>query len=92
VIHVPIRDFTDSAGVHWQVWSTVPAMGGVAGSFRQGWLTFTSAADRRRLAPIPPNWEMASDAELRRYADRATPVRPTPPGGVTIEPERGERG
>jgi len=91
VIHVPIREFADSAGVHWQVWSTVPAMGGVAGSFRQGWLTFTSSLDRRRLAPIPPNWEMASEAELRRFVERAMPVRPTPPGGVPAEPESDAR-
>jgi hypothetical protein len=87
VIHVPIRDFVDSAGVHWQVWSTVPAMGGVAGGFRQGWLTFASAEDRRRLAPIPPNWELASDADLHGYMQRATPVRPTPPNGIQAEPD-----
>jgi hypothetical protein len=89
VIHVPIRDFVDSAGVHWQVWSTVPAMGGVAGGFRQGWLTFTAGAERRRLAPIPPSWERATEAELRAYFDRATPVRPTPPGGVSTADDRG---
>jgi hypothetical protein len=80
---VPIRDFVDSAGVHWQVWSTVPAMGGVAGGFRQGWLTFSSPSERRRLAPIPPNWENAGEPELRAFVKQATPAKQTPPDGVT---------
>ena len=60
-------------------------MGGVAGGFRQGWLTFTSPEERRRLAPIPVNWEVATDAELRGYVERASPAKPTPPGGIPAE-------
>lgn len=86
---VPIRDFTDAAGVHWQVWSTIPATaGGVAGGFRLGWLTFNSPEERRRLAPIPVNWELASDTELQSFFRRAAPVKQTPPGGIAAEPDR----
>jgi hypothetical protein len=85
---VPIRDFIDAAGIHWQVWSTVPATGGVAGAFRQGWLTFDSPIERRRLVPIPFNWEVASDSDLRGFCERATTVRITPRDGVqSVDPE-----
>jgi hypothetical protein len=29
-----------------------------------GWLVFDSGAERRRLTPIPPGWETATEAEL----------------------------
>ena len=60
-------------------------MGGVAGGFRQGWLTFSSPSGRRRLAPIPPNWEMAGEAELRAFLNQGTPAKQTPPDGVPAE-------
>jgi hypothetical protein len=45
-----------------------------------GWLLFDSGDLRKRLAPIPENWVVATDAELERYAALARPVRrvPTP--------------
>jgi hypothetical protein len=87
---VPIRDFDDTTGNHWQVWSTVPVTEvGVAGAFRQGWLTFDSGRERRRLAPIPADWETASSAELGAYCDRAVAVRLTPPGGVRSDARDG---
>jgi len=30
-----------------------------------GWLTFTTARERRRLSPIPDGWDSADDATLR---------------------------
>jgi hypothetical protein len=30
-----------------------------------GWLTFTTARERRRLSPIPDRWDSADDATLR---------------------------
>ena len=30
-----------------------------------GWLTFTTAHERRRLSPIPDGWDSADDAMLR---------------------------
>jgi hypothetical protein len=31
----------------------------------RGWLTFTTETDRRRLSPIPKEWEAADDVSLR---------------------------
>ena len=91
MIGVPIRHFEDDAGVHWQVWSTLPATEGVAGAFRQGWLTFDSVAERRRLAPIPSNWETASEAQLDTYRQSASAVRMTPPSSAASQPDPGNR-
>ena len=40
-----------------------------------GWLTFQSGEEKRRLSPIPPDWVTASDVELGRYLARAEQVR-----------------
>src|SRR5687767_5327555 len=61
---MPIRDFTDAAGVSWQVWATTPMRGDVRPQFASGWLAFESEAERRRLAPIPRAWEEVADGEL----------------------------
>ena len=39
--------------------------------YREGWLTFSAGEDRRRLAPVPIDWDKADDAELRRHLARA---------------------
>jgi hypothetical protein len=44
---------------------------------RQGWLAFESAMERRRVAPVPPQWEIMSDEELDALLHTATP-RPRP--------------
>lgn len=81
VTRMPTRDFTDDAGVHWTVWTTIPTGGHVlTPEFAEGWLTFESdAMTRRRLAPIPLGWESASHAELTALCKRATTVRATTP-------------
>jgi hypothetical protein len=38
-----------------------------------GWLAF-EGIERRRLSPIPADWETMSDRELNALCDRATPV------------------
>lgn len=78
---MPIREFSDAAGVRWRVWSTVPSTTGVMGTMQLGWLTFESAQERRRLVPIPPAWEEASPAELRAYCARGEPIGRTPHTG-----------
>jgi len=71
-----IRAFTDSNGVTWRVWSTIPVhTGSTAESYRSGWLTFESREQRRRLAPIPAGWEDASPARLQLFCANANPVR-----------------
>lgn len=43
-------------------------------SYRDGWLTFESDGDRRRLAPIPEAWESCADDALVRLCERASPI------------------
>ena len=39
--------------------------------FEAGWLTFQSGKERRRLVPIPTDWEDADEATLRRYLENS---------------------
>lgn len=39
-----------------------------------GWLTFESFTEKRRLAPIPARWEEMSVRELIALWERANPV------------------
>ena len=39
--------------------------------FEAGWLTFQSGEVRRRLVPIPSDWENADDATLRGYLENS---------------------
>ena len=43
----------------------------VAPSHATGWLAFQSRQERRRLAPIPHDWERATDAELAALCEAA---------------------
>lgn len=47
----------------------------LASSVSDGWLCFERGADRRRLCPIPENWNRLSDAELEAHCQSARPVR-----------------
>lgn len=42
---------------------------------RDGWLCFDASGIRRRLMPIPLNWESCGQPELEGYCRSATPVR-----------------
>jgi hypothetical protein len=83
-----MREFTDGDGVLWRVWSTVPDMRGVISDMQSGWLTFESGQMRRRLIPIPPNWENSTVVELRAYCRRADVARGTPSTGTTRVEDR----
>jgi hypothetical protein len=77
-----IREFTDSKGVSWRVWTTEPgAPNLVSADYRDGWLSFDSATERRRLAPIPKGWEDLSAERLELLCRTATRGRPTDPRG-----------
>jgi len=72
---MPILEFVDSNGVTWRVWNTVPTTRtAVSGEFEKGWLTFESQTDRRRLVPVPPNWESATPDRLELMCRAATDV------------------
>jgi hypothetical protein len=45
----------------------------------EGWLCFERGEERRRLFPIPEDWQRCSDEELQKYRDSARPV-PSMPG------------
>ena len=42
---------------------------------RDGWLCFDGGGDRRRLTPIPRDWEDCEVDALERYCRLASPVR-----------------
>src|SRR5436305_8544028 len=46
---------------------------------RDGWLCFESVQGRRRLTPIPTDWEDCSGRELEGYCRSANPVRSSSP-------------
>lgn len=48
----------------------------VALGLEKGWLVFESAVERRRLAPIPVNWEELPDSALPALRDTATSLPP----------------
>jgi hypothetical protein len=80
------RKFTDAAGVEWDVYDVValpgfgrpgePQLAPHSEVFRAArtWLMFESAAEKRRLSPIPDNWETAPQDELQRLLSLATPT------------------
>ena len=88
-----LREFVGDDGQEWQVWETRPTIASpdvnpsVPASVDElprlskkregGWLTFTAAASRRRLSPIPEDWETADEPSLRAMlaaADRIAEV------------------
>jgi hypothetical protein len=74
---MPSREFEDATGVFWRVWSTVPVSGAVINNpgFEKGWLTFESeTGSLRRLAPVPPGWEMLPKDRLELLLRTASGV------------------
>ena len=74
------REFSDSEGQSWRVWSTVPSAGSrLRGGFDRGWLTFERTntdrtAPLRRLCPIPADRETAVDGRLELMCRAAEEV------------------
>ena len=81
-----MREFRDSAGIGWRVWSTIPYAGAVYDPrLRAGWLTFESeGGERRRLVPIPRGWEEAHRERLELMCRAAELARRS---GATPEPD-----
>ena len=64
-----LRTFTDRSGVEWQVWDVRPAYRGMTNAdLEGGWLVFRSEFDKRRLCPIPAEWENYSVEQLGRLS------------------------
>lgn len=82
---MPIREFTDVNGIEWRVWDvTAEQLKPVTRvedliDLAQGWLTFESATEKRRLpAPYPANWHAITLTELEALCRRAVRVVPRP--------------
>lgn len=69
------RNFIDSNGVTWRVWSTIPDGVNLLGDdYGRGWLTFESEGALRRLVPIPSDWEQVPQPRLELYCRVANEV------------------
>jgi len=69
------REFVDSQGRAWRVWNTVPSeRSALAAGYAEGWLTFETESDLRRLTPIPMGWELMPDESLEALCTRAVAV------------------
>ena len=75
----------DAAGTAWNVWSVLPDGGtrrsalAVAPQYASGWLAFERAdaaaeAEKRRIAPVPADWETAPDEVVLTLLESAVPV------------------
>lgn len=71
-----MREFQDDAGKAWKVVQVDPhSTGGrselLPPEMRAGWLVFDSTGERRRLTPIPADWETLPDQRLTRLCEMA---------------------
>ncbi len=83
------RLFDDARGVRWDVWAVYPEgrpsqLAALPGPFQAGWLVFESTGEKRRLSPIPNDWQSLSSDELERLCERAAtaPRRTRGLGGI----------
>lgn len=73
---MPFRDFTDDTGRRWRAWTTFPSLHElVREKYQEGWLTFESRGERRRLAPVPLNWQGLGDVAMGLALRSAEVVR-----------------
>ena len=73
------RSFEDSSGILWEVFEVTRSSataGGVSRGLEQGWLTFQSSTEKRRLAPFPSGWQDAEVTELERLCANARAANP----------------
>lgn len=74
------RTFKDERDMEWEVRAIKPAIRDrrapvVRADHANGWLLFTLGLERRRFAPLPPNWNEAGEAELKRWCATAERVQ-----------------
>lgn len=91
-----MRTLIDRAGISWDVYEVYPsaerqAASRVPDQYRNGWLCFQNAVERRRLAPIPLGWQEWDERSLRNaLVSGAAFPRRTPRVSETID-DRGSR-
>lgn len=78
------RSFDGRDGRRWLVWRVVPgqhsttaltAKSQLPGGLQGGWLCFETEDEKRRLAPVPDEWEALEDERLRELCGEAVSVR-----------------
>lgn len=92
-----MREFRDADGVEWVVFLTARSVARdqhLPEEYREGWLVFESAhGEKRRLAPVPKDWQSLTDAELSALSAHATPQGPrkraAPPSETQHEDREG---
>lgn len=83
------REFRDEAGVEWRVSLTARGSDAVSRehslpeAFREGWLLFESSTEKRRLAPVPTEWETMPTEALVSLCRKASPQQARPRTGAT---------
>lgn len=76
-----LRNFTDSQGHTWRVWNVVPQYAmerdeeRMTPGLQGGWLCFENSGEKRRLSPIPEDWENAANEALEQYCRQASAVQ-----------------
>lgn len=74
-----MRQFRDEAGVEWKVFLTPRGSDAVSRenylpeAYREGWLVFESTQEKRRLAPVPADWETMPTEALVGLCGKAVP-------------------
>ena len=77
-----MRQFRDQAGIEWKVFLTPRGSDAVSRenylpeAYREGWLVFESTQEKRRLAPVPSDWETMPIEALVALSGKAVPQAP----------------
>jgi hypothetical protein len=75
-----LRTFTCRDGVTWNVWNVVPTLShntrklNLGTGMSDGWLCFEGEGHKRRIIPIPIDWEEWSQDQLQAALDGADAV------------------
>jgi hypothetical protein len=82
-----IRRFLLADDGEWVVFNVSPGISDMVDpEFCRGWLCFEHDDERRRLAPIPKNWEELPEPYLAGLWAAATPVPGIPPQAPQSHP------
>lgn len=85
------REFTNAAGVRWKAYRVQPQLVSPAlerlrdslvpqaNERRRPWLLFEAQGERRRLSPVPAEWDAdCTDHDLARWCEMAEQIPPAP--------------